>query len=120
MSDAVEVELSALTGGCSELQGIRGGFGDILEAANVSNGLAPLSFGILCSFFTPPAQLVQAIEIAALNVLAQGIEKTAQAVQECHTDYVKVDDDAARRYSKLAQNDAGQSWQGLPGGTVSV
>ncbi|WP_147918051.1 hypothetical protein [Ruania zhangjianzhongii] len=72
MSDAVEVELSALTGGCSELQGIRGGFGDILEAANVSNGLAPLSFGILCSFFTPPAQLVQGIEIAALKRTGPG------------------------------------------------
>lgn len=120
MSDAVEVELAALTGGCSELQGIRGGFDEILEAANVSNGLAPLSFGILCSFFTPPAQLVQSIEIAALRVLSSGIEKTAQAVEQCHTEYVQVDDEAAKRYGQLGQSDAGESWQGLPGGAVSV
>lgn len=115
MSDAVEVELAGLMGSCTDLEGEKAQFTEVINAAQAVTMLTPMAFGILCGFFSVPANLLQTGAQVAIAALGQAIDGTAQDVRACHTEYIQVDREAAQRYKQLGTSDAGASWHGLPG-----
>lgn len=97
------VSTDALSTHCGALRTSGGDFPDILEAAGVGTSLSPLAFGVLCSFFTPPAIAIQGAGVAAIGALKALLDTSVEGVEACRVDYTERDRVIAAAMERLGE-----------------
>lgn len=97
----VEVLTDALRSHAAALDEINSGIAEATQAGGAAVGFTPVAFGILCSFFTPPA--IAASTIATSSISAQGLAVSAYAggARASAAAYDAMDSDVAKRIERL-------------------
>lgn len=101
MSSGFQVQLGELHSNAGAVTGVAGQVGQAVGAAGAAMALSPQAFGILCSFFTPPALALSTAAISGLGGLQSASTKRAGSVEACAADFETTDAKVAEGIAKL-------------------
>jgi hypothetical protein len=101
MSNGFQVQLGELHSNAGAISGVAGQVSQAAGAAGAAMGLSPQAFGILCSFFTPPALALSSAAIAGIGGLQSGATKRAGSVEACAADFEATDTKVAEGINRL-------------------
>lgn len=92
----VEVNYEALRAGASRLRQVGEQVQTAQQAGSTATGMSTTAFGILCSFFVPPAQALQRSALSSFRHSGEILDGAAAQLDACVASYEYTDDHVAQ------------------------